>query len=117
MDLSINVAPAIVVEDGGVLQATPDLKIYQSFESMELDDKILRGIFAHGFERPSDIQTKAIVPMKEGRDILAQARSGTGKTATFCIGAMTHINPSLKKTQALVLVHARELAQQHGSVR
>ena len=116
MDLSISVASEIVVEDGGVIQATPDLKIYESFESMELDDKILRGIFTHGFERPSDIQTKAIVPMKEGHDILAQARSGTGKTATFCIGAMTRINPSVKKMQVLVLVHTRELAQQIKSV-
>ena len=98
-----SVAPEIVVEDGGILQATPDLKIFESFESMELDDKILRGIFAHGFERPSDIQTKAIVPMKEGHDILAQARSGTGKTATFCIGAMTRVNPAVKKMQVLVL--------------
>ena len=106
----------IVVEDGGVLQATPGLKTYQTFESMDLDEKILRGIFAYGFERPSDIQTKAIVPMKEGRDVLAQARSGTGKTATFCIGAMTHINPAVKKTQALVLVHTRELAQQIKTV-
>jgi translation initiation factor 4A len=111
-----SVAPEIVVEDGGILQATPDLKIFESFESMELDDKILRGIFAHGFERPSDIQTKAIVPMKEGHDILAQARSGTGKTATFCIGAMTRVNPAVKKMQVLVLVHTRELAQQIKTV-
>ena len=116
MDLSISVASEIVVEDGGVIQATPDLKIYESFEAMELDEKILRGIFTHGFERPSDIQTKAIVPMKEGHDILAQARSGTGKTATFCIGAMTRINPSVKKMQVLVLVHTRELAQQIKAV-
>jgi translation initiation factor 4A len=116
MDLSISVASEIVVEDGGVIQATPDLKIYESFESMELDDKILRGIFTHGFERPSDIQTKAIVPMKEGHDILAQARSGTGKTATFCIGAMTRVNPAVKKMQVLVLVHTRELAQQIKAV-
>ena len=107
--------PAIIVEDGGVLP-TPDLKVYESFETMNLDDKILRGIFAHGFERPSDIQSKAIVPMKDGHDILAQARSGTGKTATFCIGAMTRINPAVKKIQVLVLVHTRELAQQIKTV-
>uniref|UniRef100_A0A6C0JUJ2 RNA helicase n=1 Tax=viral metagenome TaxID=1070528 RepID=A0A6C0JUJ2_9ZZZZ len=115
MDSPSDVAPAIIVEDGGVLP-TPDLKIYDSFESMGLDDKILRGIFSHGFERPSDIQTKAIVPMKEGHDVLAQARSGTGKTATFCIGAMSRINPSVKKMQVLILVHTRELAQQIKTV-
>jgi translation initiation factor 4A len=115
MDSPNDVAPAIIVEDGGVLP-TPDLKTYDSFESMGLDDKILRGIFAHGFERPSDIQMKAIVPMKDGKDVLAQARSGTGKTATFCIGAMSRINPSVKKMQVLVLVHTRELAQQIKTV-
>jgi translation initiation factor 4A len=83
---------------------------------MGLDDKILRGIFSYGFERPSDIQMKAIVPMKEGHDVLAQARSGTGKTATFCIGAMSRINPSVKKMQVLILVHTRELAQQIKTV-
>jgi translation initiation factor 4A len=115
MDLPSDVAPAIIVEDGGVLP-TPNLKIYDTFESMNLDDKILRGIFAHGFERPSDIQTKAIVPMKERHDVLAQARSGTGKTATFCIGAMSRIDPTIKKMQVLILVHTRELAQQIKTV-
>jgi translation initiation factor 4A len=115
MDSPSDLAPAIIVEDGGVLP-TPDLKVYDSFESMGLEDKILRGIFSYGFERPSDIQMKAIVPMKEGHDVLAQARSGTGKTATFCIGAMSRINPSVKKMQVLILVHTRELAQQIKTV-
>lgn len=115
MDLPSDVAPAIIVEDGGVLP-TPNLKIYDTFESMNLEDKMLRGIFSHGFERPSDIQTKAIVPMKDGHDVLAQARSGTGKTATFCIGAMSRVDPTIKKMQVLILVHTRELAQQIKSV-
>jgi translation initiation factor 4A len=104
-----------VVSDGSILPS-PDLKIYDSFDSMNLPEKLLRGIYAHGFERPSDIQTKGIIPIKEGRDILAQARSGTGKTATFCIGSMCKINPELKKPQVLVLVHVRELALQIKNV-
>jgi translation initiation factor 4A len=99
-----------------MVEPTPDLKVYDSFESMNLPEKLLRGIFAYGFERPSDIQMKGIVPIMNGSDILAQARSGTGKTATFCIGSMCRIDPSVKKTQVLILVHTRELAQQIKNV-
>lgn len=100
----------------GNLSQTPDLKVYDTFESMGLPEKLLRGIFAYGFSRPSDIQTKAIVPIREGRDVLAQARSGTGKTATFCIGSMCRIDPAIKRLQVLVMVHTRELAQQIKTV-
>jgi translation initiation factor 4A len=79
---------------------------------MGLPTNLLRGIYAHGFEKPSPIQQKAIVPIKNGNDILAQAQSGTGKTGAFSIGAMCHIDPELKKPQVLVLVPTRELAQQ-----
>jgi len=83
---------------------------------MGLPDKLLRGIFAYGYERPSEMQMRAIVPIKDGRDTLAQARSGTGKTATFCIGSMCRISPEIKKMQVLILVHTRELAQQIKTV-
>jgi translation initiation factor 4A len=96
--------------------APEEVKQYDTFDSMNLSDSLLRGIFAYGYERPSIIQSKGIVPIKEGRDIIAQARSGTGKTATFCIGAMSRINPADKRAQVLVLVHTRELAQQIRSV-
>lgn len=106
---------ADVISDGSVLP-TPDLKVYDTFDGMNLPEKLLRGIYAYGFERPSDIQSKAIIPIKEGRDVLAQARSGTGKTAAFCVGSMSKINPELKKPQILVLVHVRELALQIKNV-
>jgi translation initiation factor 4A len=83
---------------------------------MGLPDDLLRGIYQHGFERPSQIQSKAIVPMVQGRDILAQAQSGTGKTGTFVIGSLAHVDPALKKPQVLILVHVRELAQQISKV-
>lgn len=108
--------PVPEVDASGNVSQTPDLKVYDTFESMGLPEKILRGIFAYGYERPSDIQTKAIVPITAGHDILAQARSGTGKTATFCIGAMTRIDTTMRKTQILVMVHTRELAQQIRAV-
>ena len=89
-----------------------ELQVYDSFDGMGLPDNLLRGIYAHGFEKPSMIQRKAIVPIREGRDVLAQAQSGTGKTGAFSIGAMCRVDPTLKKPQILVLVPTRELAQQ-----
>jgi translation initiation factor 4A len=95
-----------------VISETEDLKTYPTFDEMGLPENLLRGIYSYGFERPSEIQQKAIVPMREGRDILAQAQSGTGKTGTFCIGSMSRVDPSLKAVQVIVIVPVRELAQQ-----
>jgi hypothetical protein len=64
------------------------------------------------FERPSAIQQRAIVPCCKGVDVIAQAQSGTGKTATFTISVLQSIDMSLKHTQALILGPTRELAQQ-----
>jgi translation initiation factor 4A len=100
----------LVSEEG--LVAPSEVKVYDSFDDMGLPTNILRGVYSNGFERPSPIQTKGIVPIKEGRDILAQAQSGTGKTGTFTIGSLCQVNPEIKKTQVLVLVPVRELAQQ-----
>lgn len=88
------------------------VKKYETFDDMDLPEKLLRGIYGHGFENPSEIQKSGIVPIKEGRDILAQAQSGTGKTGTFSIGALSRIDPTLKRVQILVLAPVRELAQQ-----
>jgi len=99
-----------------VLESTPDIHVAKTFDEMGLPDALLRGIYAHGFERPSHIQSRAIIPMVQGRDILAQAQSGTGKTGTFVIGSLSHVIPTVAKPQVLVLVHVRELAQQIGKV-
>jgi len=95
-----------------VISATEDLKLYDTFDDMMLPENLLRGIYGHGFEKPSEIQRKGIVPIKEGHDVLAQAQSGTGKTGTFTIGALSRVDPTLKRVQVLVLVPVRELAQQ-----
>jgi ATP-dependent RNA helicase len=68
------------------------------------------------FEKPSAIQQRAIGPIIRGRDVIAQAQSGTGKTATFSIGALQSIDTSLRETQVLVLSPTRELATQIQSV-
>merc|ERR1711871_614940 len=67
---------------------------------------------AYGFEKPSAIQQRAIKPMLMGRDVIAQAQSGTGKTATFSIGILQQVDNGLAECQALVLAPTRELAQQ-----
>jgi translation initiation factor 4A len=88
----------------------------QEWDDLELNNKILRGIFAYGYEKPSPIQQKAIKPLIEGKDIIVQAQSGTGKTATFTIGALANINVAENKTQVLVLSPTRELTIQTSRV-
>jgi superfamily II DNA/RNA helicase len=89
-----------------------DVKIYDSFDEMNIPDALLRGVFAYGFERPSEIQRRGIVPIAEGRDVLAQAQSGTGKTGTFTIGSLCRVDPKINDVQVLVLVPTKELAEQ-----
>ena len=60
--------------------------IFSSWDELNLDTNLLRSIYSHGFEKPSPIQSKAIYPILQGRDLIAQAQSGTGKTGTFSIG-------------------------------
>jgi len=87
-------------------------QITDSFDNMNLKSELLRGVYAYGFERPSAIQQRAIMPILTGRDVIAQAQSGTGKTATFSISILQSIDVSRKECQALVLAPTRELAQQ-----
>lgn len=86
--------------------------VIDNFDNMELKDELLRGVYAYGFERPSAIQARAIVPVIKGHDVIAQAQSGTGKTATFSIAILQRIDPEIKAVQALILAPTRELAQQ-----
>ena len=90
-------------------------KIYnplKSFDELEISEDILRGIYSMGFEYPSSIQRIAIRPMLDSRDLIAQAQSGTGKTATFLIPALHKVDKSIHKPQVIILCPNRELAQQ-----
>merc|ERR1712216_584219 len=82
-------------------------EVHETFDTMNL-----RGIYAYGFEKPSAIQQRGIVPFAKGLDVIQQAQSGTGKTATFCAGILQSLNYELEECQALVLAPTRELAQQ-----
>ncbi|KDD74664.1 DEAD/DEAH box helicase [Helicosporidium sp. ATCC 50920] len=85
---------------------------FDAFDDMGLHENLLRGIFAYGFEKPSAIQQKGIVPFARELDVIQQAQSGTGKTATFCAGILQRLDYAKAECQALVLAPTRELAQQ-----
>lgn len=84
----------------------------ETFDGMNIPEELLRGIYAYGFEKPSAIQQRAIKPTMLGRDLIAQAQSGTGKTATFAIGTLGKLDLKLRECQSLILAPTRELAQQ-----
>jgi len=100
------------LNDNVEFQTSDDVKVFNTFETMNLKEDLLRGIFAYDFKKPSAIQQRAIIPIINGRDVIAQAQSGTGKTATFSIGILQSIDTTSNKTQALILSPTRELAQQ-----
>lgn len=93
-------------------QTSDSVEVFNSFDSMILPEKLLRGIYSFGFEKPSKIQERGIMPIVQGRDVLAQAQSGTGKTGTFTIGSLARVDPTLEEVQVLVLVPTHELAEQ-----
>jgi ATP-dependent RNA helicase len=105
-------------EDDNQLQfeTSAAVRTFPTFESMKLKEPLLRGVFAYEFEKPSAIQQRAIVPITQGRDVIAQAQSGTGKTATLCLGVLQQINTQNRNCQALILSPTRELAQQIAKV-
>ena len=93
-------------------ETSEDVQVVPSFDRMKLKEELLRGIYGYGFERPSAIQQRAIIPIVSGRDVIAQSQSGTGKTATFAISMLQVIDTQQRETQALVLSPTRELACQ-----
>lgn len=95
-------------------ELSKNLNYYDSFEDPELGlkDEILKGIYSYGFEKPSQIQRVAIKPIIDGKDIVVQSHSGTGKTATFIIGLLQRIDNELKETQCIIVSNTRELADQ-----
>jgi ATP-dependent RNA helicase DeaD len=79
------------------------------FEELQLDDRIIRAITEMGFEEASPIQAQAIPVVLEGRDMIGQAQTGTGKTAAFGLPLLQKVDPKVKKLQAIVLLPTREL--------
>lgn len=88
----------------------------KEWDQLDIDANILRGIYGMGFERPSIIQQKAIIPILLKKDLIAQAQSGTGKTAAFSIGALSSVNMNELATQVLILSPTKELTMQTAAV-
>jgi translation initiation factor 4A len=93
-----------------------NIPIFNSWDDLDLKPDLLRGIYGYGFEKPSPIQSKGIYPIKEGKDLIAQAQSGTGKTATFTIGALSRVDLNDNFNQILILGPTHELADQISNV-
>ena len=104
-------------KDGDLVkESESEIRIYNTWDELDLNPDLLRSIYGHGFEKPSPIQSKGIAPIKEGRDIIAQAQSGTGKTGCFTVGALSRVNVQENSSQVLIMAPTHELAQQIASV-
>ncbi|KAL0228455.1 hypothetical protein RCL1_004598 [Eukaryota sp. TZLM3-RCL] len=117
---SVNVDPTVpAAAPTAVEHATNWSTMYEKFEDMDLKPEVCRGIYGYGFVEPSTIQKLGIVPIIVGKDVIAQAQSGTGKTATFAIGMLERVEntpPTPKQPRALVIAPTRELASQISAV-
>lgn len=100
-------------KESGVFQVSGgSLKAYGTFESMQLKPGLLRGLISHGFTSPSPIQQRALVPILNGRDLVAQDRSGVGKTTMVGIAVNQIVDAKRPHVQAVLLSPTRELASQ-----
>lgn len=97
---------------GGLRFIAEGVTPVNSFDDMDLSRDLLRGIYAKSWERPSAIQQRAIVPVTQGGDVVAQAPSGQGKTGAFTIGVLQRVDPTKAACQVLMISPTRPLAQQ-----
>lgn len=89
------------------------LREFEVWEDIpDLNPQLMRGIYGYGFEKPSPIQQKSILSIIDGRDVIAQAQSGSGKTGAFATGLLNRVRLDLKQPQALIIAPTRELAKQ-----
>lgn len=74
---------------------------------MNLKEELIRGIYTYGFEKPSAVQQRSIIPLISARDVIVQSQSGTGKTAVFCLGALQRVDINERTPQVLILSPTR----------
>ena len=91
-------------------------QIIEKWDQLNLNENLLRGIYAYGFDEPSEIQKKAIRPIIDKRDVIAQAQSGCGKTGSFSIGALQTVDLTCTAPQILILSPTHELVTQTAQV-
>ena len=92
------------------------LSSYENWDDFGLKPELLRGIYSYGFEKPSDIQKKSIPLITKGKDVIAQAQSGMGKTGAFSISILEKIDTNQSTLQALLMTPTHELAKQTSNV-
>ncbi|KAK4563934.1 hypothetical protein RGQ29_006144 [Quercus rubra] len=103
-------------EEALEFETSKEVQVVTSFAEMGIKDDLLRGIYQYGFEKPSAIQQRAVVPILQGRDVIAQAQSGTGKTSMIGLTVCQTVDTSSREVQALILSPTRELASQTEKV-
>lgn len=89
---------------------------FNDFSQFISKENLLRGIYAYGFKKPSKVQSLAILPMKQKKDVIAQSQSGTGKTGAFALGVLENIDETKKYPQAIIMANTKELVLQTESV-
>ncbi|XBI60028.1 hypothetical protein VPH35_040995 [Triticum aestivum] len=99
-------------DDELTFETSAGLEVVGSFDAMGIREDLLRGIYGYGFEKPSAIQQRAVVPIIAGRDVIAQAQSGTGKTSMVSLSVCQLVDTNIHEVQALILSPTRELATQ-----
>jgi ATP-dependent RNA helicase len=75
-------------EYGFIFQSNRRLKVYKTFDDMKLRDELMKGIYAYGFDKPSSVQQRAIMPIIEGKDMIVQSQTYSGKAFVFAFGAL-----------------------------
>lgn len=98
--------------DAEQFDTSKGVKVCDSFDAMSLKENLLRGLYQYGFEKPSAIQQRALMPFINERDVIAQAQSGTGKSSMIAISLCQLVDTKQREIQALVLSPTRELASQ-----
>ncbi|KAL8038138.1 hypothetical protein ABFX02_11G084900 [Erythranthe guttata] len=99
-----------------VFETSKGVERIMSFDEMGIKDGLLREIYNYGFEKPSAIQQRAVIPIISGRDVIAQAQSGTGKTSMIALAVCQIADTKSSEVQALILSPTRELAAQTEKV-
>jgi len=102
--------------EGADFETSRGVKTVDTFDKMGLREDLLRGIYEYGFDKPSAIQQRAVVPIIKGRDVIAQAQSGTGKTSMISLAVCQNIKTETREVQALIVSPTRELASQTDRV-
>lgn len=86
-----------VDDEALVFETSPGVEAITSFDQMGIRDDLLRGIYAYGFEKPSAIQQRAVLPIISGRDVIAQAQSGTGKSSMIALAVCQMVDTTTRE--------------------